>query len=143
MVPMALLIVHWWDQFRNKKPLILVGSIFPVLVVIALVAFVSNDSIRGKINSDKYLLANQTLSKEANVLPIYYWNKKSYSGQFYTDGKAKTIRDSRAFDSVLELSNKLFLIITKKRLKDIPETIKPHLELLDSNYKTSIFLVEK
>ena len=142
MVPMALLMVHWWEQTKNKKPLIIVGSIFPVLVLVAFTAFTLSDRWNDKMNSDKYLLANSNISLQ-NSVPIYYWNKKSYSGQFYSKGKAQVVSNSGGLDSIMKINQKLVLVVLKKRLKDIPEDIRIHMDLIESNYKTSLYLLEK
>jgi len=142
MVPMALLMVHWWGQTKNKKALIILGSIFPVMVLVAFTAFTLSDRWNDKMNSDKYLLANPNIISIQNSVPIYYWNKKSYSGQFYSKGKAQVVSNSGALDSIMEINQKLVLVILKKHLKDIPEDIKIRMNIIESNYKTSLFLLE-
>jgi 4-amino-4-deoxy-L-arabinose transferase-like glycosyltransferase len=142
MAPMALLMVCWWDNFKNKKYLILTGSVFPVLVVLALTAFVTNESLKSYINSDKYLLSKLSTVKSEFATPLYYYNEKSFSGQFYSGGYAQAVANPKELDSVMELNDPFNLVILKKYLDSIPASVKPHLHHLDSNYKISVFLVK-
>lgn len=143
MIPIALLMVYWWEQFLNKKRLLLVGSIFPVLVIMALITYSFTDKWDPYMNSDKYLLANLQDNPALNTAPIYYWNQKSHSGQFYSNGAVQEVTNKKELNSVIEINNKLILVILKKRLKDIPEYLRTKMTLLESNYKTSVYVLEK
>lgn len=143
MVPMALLMAHWWGQIKNKKQLIIAGSIFPVMVIVAFAMFTFSDKWNAKMNSDKYLLANQHKRDVQNTIPIYYWKHKTYSGQFYSKGSAKVVSNPIELDSVVKFNEKLVLIVLKKRLKEIPGDRMIQFNLIESNYKTSLFLLEK
>ena len=140
-VPIALLMAHWWNDYQKKKILLGIGSIFPVLVILGFFIFLSG-MVDNYVNSDKYLLSNQNISSNEKNVPIYYWKRKSYSGQFYSSGKAKVIQNSKTLDSVIKLHNKLYFVVLNKQKDEIPEIFMNQLAFIDSNYKTSVFLYE-
>ncbi|MBN4070710.1 glycosyltransferase family 39 protein [Olleya sp. AH-315-F22] len=138
MIPMALLIVQWWEQYVNKKRLLAVSSIFPALVIIGTTLFIaSEDKWEDYLNTDKYLIKNQNIE---NLTPVYYWENKSYSSQFYTNGKVKNITNKFELDSVSKSYDTFFMLVKNKRIKEIPNEYMMKLIRLDSSYKTSIFL---
>jgi len=144
MIPIALLMIHWWPDFEKKKPLLILGSIFPVLVFIASVTFVvSGKAFDKHLNTDKFLVENNTLSSSKSETPIYYWNNKTYSSQFYTDGRVKNISNAKALDSVSKIEGTFFMLVQNKRIKDIPCEFKDKMIRLDSTKKASIFLFKK
>ena len=91
------------------------------------------------INSDKYLIEN-TATKN---LPIYYWQTKSYSSQFYSKGKVKEISDENDLRNHLSSDASFFVIIPHKRLKNIKDSSLNLLHKIDENYKNGMYLYEK
>ena len=140
-IPIALLMVHWWKTYEKKKNLLLVGSIFPALAILVFFAAFLTGKLDFYMNSDKYLIENQQIDFNKNEA-LYYWKDKSYSGQFYSIGNAKIVADTKQLDSVLASDSKLYFIITNKRKKDIPSAYKAQMKLLDSNFKSSIYLLK-
>lgn len=139
MVPMALLMAYWWNSYSRKKTLLILGSIFPIIAILAFAWLSLNKSLNHYLNSDKYLLANQQITTTNKSTPLYYWERVSISGEFYSNNTAQYIIDGNQLDSVLKMKRKLFLVIPNKYIKDIPETLKVQSDSLGSNYKTSIF----
>ena len=72
-------------------------------------------------------------------MPIFYWDDKTYSSQFYSNGKVKVIKNAEELDSVFKNHDNIFFTILKKREKEIPEKYKSQLTFLESNQKTSIY----
>ena len=143
-IPLALLMIHWWHQFQRKKLLLILGSIFPVLVFIALIVFtVGGSKWEGYLNTDKYLIHNQNINDTENLTPVYYWENKSYSSQFYTNGKVQNITNNIELDSVSKSHDTFFMLVKNKRIKEIPNEYMMKMIRLDSSYKTSIFLFGK
>jgi hypothetical protein len=93
------------------------------------------------MNSDKYLIENQQIDFNKNEA-LYYWKGKSYSGQFYSNGKAKTVANTKELDSVMGITGKSYFVVTNKKIKDIPSEYKAQMKLLDSNFKSSIYLLK-
>jgi len=137
-VPIMLLMVHWWNDFKTKK-LIRVAVIFPVIVFTTYFAVFATGKIDYNMNSDKYMLERFFSDNQNKSIPLYYWKEKNYSGQFYTNGKAQMIRDEKELDSVLKTNKKIFLVTLKKTQKQIPDIYLNQMVLKDENYKTVIF----
>ncbi|WP_372794480.1 ArnT family glycosyltransferase [Lutibacter sp.] len=136
MVPIALLITHWWKEILNSKKIIMWSLLFPVLVLLFYIGITISDKKEFYINTDKYLIEN---SSENNI-PIYHWINKSYSGQFYTKGSIKSIEDNTKLEELI-LNKKPFLIIIQhKKLDKISKASMLLLKEIDRNNKKSIYL---
>lgn len=134
------LMVYWWPEYKNKKVAIRVSLIFPLIVFIAYIGLFATGKVDNYINSDKYLLENLKITTANKETPLYYWESKNYSGQFYSNGKAQILKTFNELDSVLSSNKKIFFVISTKRVVDIPKKYKDQLILTQSNYKTSIFV---
>lgn len=139
-VPVMFLMVYWWDDFKSKKQLFRVALIFPIFVFIAYFALFATGKLDYRMNSDKYLLENLKVKSENKQVPVYYWKEKSYSGQFYTNGKAQLIKNENQFDSIFKINKKIFLVTLKDKEPEIPKKYKEQLILIDSTFKTSVFI---
>lgn len=136
MVPIALLIIHWWEEIKHQKRIINIGLIFPILAVILYVAISFTSKKNFYINSDKYFI-EQHINDE---IPIFHWQNKSYSGQFYSKGKLKALEDNNDLSKQLSLKKPFLLIIPHKKIKYIDESTMKQLKELESNYKKSIYI---
>lgn len=139
-IPIMFLMVYWWPDYKNKKVAIRVSLIFPLIVFIAYIGLFATRKADNYINSDKYLLENLKITTENKETPLYYLESKNYSGQFYSNGKAQIVKNFNELDSVLSINKKIFFVISKKIVADIPKKDKDQLILTQSNYKTSIFV---
>lgn len=135
-VPIMFLMVYWWKDFSNKKVLIRTALFFPLIVFIAYFVFVATGIVNDKMNSDKYLLESTNINKE---VPVYYWKEKSYSGQFYSNGKAKILANETELDSAINKNKKIILVIFKNAESEIPKELLSKLIRVESNYKTAIY----
>ncbi|WP_196886120.1 ArnT family glycosyltransferase [Aureivirga sp. CE67] len=116
MVPFALLILHWWKTIRHKKTQFCIGFLIPFLAILVFISTKWTGDFEYYIKSDKYLLKNTV-----EEIPLYYLEDKTYSSQFYSQGKIQQI-------SMEDLQNKIenkealqIIIEHKKALKmDIP-----------------------
>ncbi|MBX9808444.1 MAG: glycosyltransferase family 39 protein, partial [Flavobacteriaceae bacterium] len=138
-LPMMFLMVYWWNDFTNKKTIIRVAMIFPMLVLIAFIGSFAFKNTNDYFNSDKYLIEDQKIITENSAIPLYYWKNKNYSGQFYSRGKAQVIKNEKELDSVLKIKKQLFLVTYKKNESEIPKELAARLKLLQSTQKTSIY----
>jgi 4-amino-4-deoxy-L-arabinose transferase-like glycosyltransferase len=140
-IPIALLMVHWWKNYEKKKTMLAVGSIFPAVAILLFFGAFATGKLGFYMNSDKYLIENQQIDFNKNEA-LYYWKGKSYSGQFYSNGKAKTVANTKELDSVMGITGKSYFVVTNKKIKDIPSEYKAQMKLLDSNFKSSIYLLK-
>ena len=139
MVPVALLISYWWNEITHKKRFVGGALIFPVLALTLYVAITVSGKKEYYINSDKFLIENN----RNNNIPIYHWKNKSYSGQFYTQGKIKVIGDTIKLKEHLLLNEPFLIIIPHKRVKNINENDMLLLKQLDTNFKKGIYIFNK
>lgn len=136
LVPIALLITHWWENIKHRKRILRISLIFPILALLFYVAITLTNKKKIYINSDKYLIENVV----AKNLPIYHWQKKSYSGQFYTQGKMKVIEDGIKLKKHLSIKESFLIIIPHKKVKYIDINEMLLLQLIDSNNKKGIYI---
>lgn len=143
MVPLALLIIHWWDSFKSKKLILALGSIFPILAFIGFLGLILNKDWSSKLNTDKHLLTSELTDTENGQSQIYYWNGISSSGKFYTNGKAHILYTKKSIDSTLNIHEKIFLVATKKNFRNFPESYTTKATMLKENYKSALYLLER
>ncbi len=142
-IPIALLVIHYWNDLKRKKLILTLGSIFPVLVIVATLVFpIIQNSISPTLNTDKYVIDNLNPDDLYLGTPIYYWHSKSHSGQFYTKGKAKAIEKNQ-LDSIFKNDESFIMMVKNKRLKQIPNIYLEKMVRIDSSKKTSVFKYKK
>ncbi len=139
MVPVALLITYWWNEIKFKKRIIGIGLLFPSLALIAYIAISFSGKNEYYINSDKYLIERHI----SDNIPIYHWQNKSYSGQFYSKGKIETVKDNNELKKQQSYQDSFLIIIPHKKVEKIDKKIMTLLIELDSNYKKGIYLFKK
>jgi 4-amino-4-deoxy-L-arabinose transferase-like glycosyltransferase len=139
IMPVMFLMVYWWEDFTQKKVLIRIALIFPVIAFIGYTVLATGVFDK-KMNTDKYILENILDKPENKDIPLYYWKEKNYSGQFYSNGKAQLITNESQFDSIFKTNKKIILVSLKKKENEIPKKVIKKMILAESNYKTSIFI---
>jgi hypothetical protein len=131
MVPVALLILYFWKEVKNKKIYLGIGVGIPVTLLFLLVSGLTRPLYRN--NTDKYLLEN--LDRD---LPVYSLDQKSYSSQFYTQGKIQTI-DQNQLVQLIQQRASGYIRITHKRWKTLPYQLKTSLKEMDQHQKTAMY----
>lgn len=135
IVPIALLISHYWPNYNHKILALRLSLIFPILIVVVTSIFLFENSVKFYIKTDKYILNHKILSS----YKIYYLNKKSYSSQFYSEGKIKNI-SYKNFKSINFQQESFAIIIENNDIDQYGITQIKKLEVLDSNANSKIFL---
>ena len=141
-VPIALLAIQWWKDIKNSKPWLAIASVLPMLVVIGTVFLLLYPKASFYMNTDKYLIKHIKEEAKNDEIKLFYWEFKSYSGQFYLGQKTYAVGDETALDSILQKQNKIQIFIPNKKLADFPKQYKARLKLMDSNYRTSVYLLK-
>jgi len=136
MVPIALLITYWWKDFKHPKRVINGSLIFPVLALVFYIAVSFSNKTEFYINSDKYLIENI----ETDNTPIFHYNYKSYSGQFYSKGEINLIKDENSLKELLLKKESFLVIIPLKYIEKIDQTILQRIKKIDGNYKKNVYL---
>jgi 4-amino-4-deoxy-L-arabinose transferase-like glycosyltransferase len=135
MVPIALLITHWWNDFNNKKGIIYTSLVFPTLAFVLYIALLFTNKQHYYFNSDKYLIEHTNHTN----LPLYCWQVKSYSSQFYSKGTVKIIKNEQELANNIQAQHSFLLIISKKRLKKMNPSSLHAFQLIESNHKNNIY----
>jgi 4-amino-4-deoxy-L-arabinose transferase-like glycosyltransferase len=139
MVPIALLITYWWEEFKHIKRIVYISLIFPGLALVLFIGIQFNPKLEYYINSDKYLISNNT-TKE---IPLYCWKIKSYSSQFYSKGAVKVIKNEQELINHLNKGNSFLLLISHKRFKKMDPVYLKSLQEIDKNNKNGMYLFKK
>ena len=133
MVPIALLSTYFWRNLKRKKLIMGIALVTPIASFLALIIGLSTNKIEYLSKTDKYLIKKNYDEK----LPLYYYDTKSYSSQFYSKGKSKSISEEK-INSLISDKVSFFIIIPKKtKLKSIRDAFI----LKDENKTNRIFKV--
>ena len=132
MIPIALLITHYWPTLEQKKSIFYIAVSLPILLVGAYF-FEPVQKILSS-NTDKILV----LHPEVESTELYVFPFKSYSGQFYSQGKIKTITPD-ALEKMVKDSTSFSIIIKKRHLEDLPSEVMSKLKLLSERRKDGLY----
>jgi 4-amino-4-deoxy-L-arabinose transferase-like glycosyltransferase len=137
MIPLALLTLHYWKEIKQKTVLITISLIIPLASILTYGFGLLDNNLEKYVNSDKYFIAN-SCEKE---IQLYHFKTKSYSSQFYTSGKVKSITNDELITKVKDKSA-FYFIILKSDTEKMNFFLSENFKLLDSNNKKSIYLHE-
>tara|TARA_S200000501_G_scaffold365190_1_gene398303 strand:- start:599 stop:1105 length:507 start_codon:yes stop_codon:yes gene_type:complete len=130
-IPAALIISFYWTSLRSKKLYASIAIGLPILLFIVHISGAAKSFYNH--TTDKYLISN--LDK---VKKMYVLDSKSYSSQFYTQGKIQLIKINQ-LKNVLVSQKPFYIIISNNRFKLLNYSIKKKLRKIDSNKKTGIY----
>ena len=127
-VPAALLITHFWSEFKFKRYYLSISALLYFVLLPVFYSGVLDDTIQN--NCDKELVKNELVSDYS----LFYLNYKSFSSQFYSLGAIKMInleqlkeklKNGERFAVIIENSEiKKMNLSTIKRLREIKKTKK-------------------
>ena len=106
----------FWKEVKNKKTYLAIGVGIPSDASFLLVSGLVRPLYKN--NTDKYLLEN--LNPQA---PLYSLDQKSYSSQFYTQGRVQAI-DQNQLVQLIQQRATGYIRITHKRWKTLPKELK-------------------
>lgn len=113
MVPFAIFAAEGWKSFASKKTIFSIAVAIPFLLFGLYICGFGKKIIEN--STDKYLV------EAAINYPIYAYKKKSYSSQYYTNGKIKTI-DSLGYLKLKNKKESFSIIVEKKSIAQIDTT---------------------
>ena len=128
MVPIALLLQHFWESFKNKKTILGLSLILPIAIIGATVFSLVGDNLENLSKTDKYILKHS----DPAITDLYYLDGKSYSSQFYSAGKIKEISEKEVLIQ-MEQERPFEIIIEKKYLQDRDKTLLNELSRVAEN----------
>ena len=110
----ALLIAGYQRELKLSKKAYQLGLITPILLIIA--AFLLRYDLTGKV-VEKNLLAQWSQQVEASEQPLIYLNKRPFSAQFYSNGKAQKV-DGNIHEQLAVLTEGTFIVVATKQLPE-------------------------
>jgi len=134
MVPIALLMTHYWNKLKTKKTWVSVGLMLPVLALILGISSLFGSSLTYYGNTDKHLIRNHP-----NIKTFYQLGRKSYSSQFYSKGTVKSV--SLEEISKLNTTELSALIISNKQANKMTNQCYSKWKVLDSTQKKKLYLI--
>jgi len=135
IIPIGLLISHYWPNYKQKKIAIRLSLIFPTIIVLATTVFLLESQVKYYAKTDKYILDYEVLSS----YKLYHLNNKSYSSQFYSNGKIKNL-STENFKKLCSEIEPFAIIIEKDDINENNVCQIDKLEVLDSNKNSTIYL---
>lgn len=134
MVPVALLIDHYWSEMKRQKTILIASLVFPALIVVAALVSTFSNTMEHYSNTDKYLLQQVDLENEK----VYYFDIKSYSSQFYSRGQVQSV-SAQELREMLVRNEAFKIIIPNKRLNQIPAGLPENLTPIGVNVNGKIY----
>ena len=112
MVPVTLLVCHYWENLKFKRFQLGISIFIPILILISYSFKDIRELVESK--SDKALIEKTN----NHFAPIYSLKVKSYSSQFYSKGKIKKI-DFEELENLIEDNNSFFIVIKENKIDSI------------------------
>ncbi|MCG7550472.1 glycosyltransferase family 39 protein [Pseudoalteromonas sp. Of7M-16] len=109
-----------------SKRLVLAGCLTLCILSITTVLLIS-----GKVTlptQQKLLVANATSIQEGE---LYYWYKRPFSAQFYSQGKAKLLKNIELLESKLDEQAPFFLVINTAQLNGVANILKNNCKVVE------------
>ncbi len=134
IIPIALIVEYFWRDIKNRKTVIWVSLIFPILIIAATLVSFAGNNLEFYSKTDKYLLEETQYSNDA----VYFLDSKSYSSQFYSNGNISNI-SLEELEEKLNQDEEFHVIIKERNLKNINPEIIQELNLLRTNNFNGIY----
>lgn len=134
-IPLALLVIHYFEKAKTHKSWLIASFVVPVVV---LIGFIGVNTVYTKTNwqnTDKHLVKNI----DVDSIDVYAWKFKSYSSQFYTEGKIKVIENEDELTTLLKLNKDFYLLSRKSHYKSLPIELKKNFKLIAKNKKSELY----
>ena len=130
-IPAALIINHYWMALKNKMLYTGIAIGLPLLMfIIHLSGFATSLYSH---TTDKFLI-----SPLDQVKTIYSLDAKSYSSQFYTQGKIKVIKIEQ-LKSALRSEHPFYIVLSNKQFDQLEPNKRTKLSRIDSNKKRGVY----
>lgn len=99
---------------------LVVGASIGGLILISLSVMISTGIISKE--TEQNLIADETQLNK----PLFYWNKRPFSAQFYSKGKAKLIDNPDTLIDYLSINSEFYLAITHTEYQKLALLLSPH-----------------
>lgn len=130
-IPVALFISYYWSNIKNKK--IYIGTAIGLPMALFFVHLSGMAKPLYSHTTDKYLI--HSLDQTSTIFVL---DQKSYSSQFYTQGKVKVIEIDQ-LKSAVNSQKTFYILLSNKQFEQLDDTIVSKLYQLDSNKKRGVY----
>ncbi|QIZ78799.1 glycosyltransferase family 39 protein [Ferrimonas lipolytica] len=127
-IPALALLVTAGVQEQDLRWLGKLSMVTPLLLLIAIIVVAASV---GKDRSDKLLLANVEVQT-----PVYYIDKSTFSGRFYSDGRALKIERD---ELVQQATNAMPYAVVVNAKRGVPQPLQRYCEFVDENDKRALY----
>ena len=135
----AVLTVELWKmamQANQKRDNLVLGSGLALALIIFSVAYVLFSFIPSK--SPKFSAAVvvdkiRARSHEENPTIYFYGDRRSYSSEFYTQGKVVRIENLTQLRNIMNTNGNSFITFSNRDFRDLPESISDSFVVIDRN----------
>ena len=131
--PAALLVSHFWSEFKFKKYYIFVPTLLYLVSLPVLYSGVISETINK--NCDKELVQNKLVSDYS----LFYLNYKSFSSQFYSLGSIKMINLDQLKEKILS-EEKFAVIIENSEIKKMELSTIEKLKAIKKTNKKILYI---
>ena len=132
MVPVTLLVCHYWENLKFKKIQLGFSVFIPILLLISYSFKDVRELIESK--SDKIIIEKTN----THFSPIYSLKVKSYSSQFYSKGQIKKI-DYKELEKLIKGNNSFFVVIKENKIDSVNPDTKNKLKNVHKRSDKSLY----
>jgi len=122
--PLALLIIEIWSKDKssasNNKWLSM-SLLIPILTISGVMIVTAYNLNLSTSNTQKLVAQKYFELRSSDQSQLYYYPKRIYSAEFYTDGLAKNTRDIKEIRNLINNDTKDFIVI--KEGKSLPKEV--------------------
>jgi 4-amino-4-deoxy-L-arabinose transferase-like glycosyltransferase len=129
-IPLALWISHVWNKLKNPQLYLKVGIGLPLVILLIYLSGLGKQITSD--HTDKYLVEHHQKGS------IFALNFKSYSSQFYTNGRIKIIDSNELKEKIIQ-NESFSILINHKDWDQLPPVTKEHLKRSRSHKKRGIY----
>jgi 4-amino-4-deoxy-L-arabinose transferase-like glycosyltransferase len=130
-LPAALLISHFWSSDPNFKKVVIGSAALPVLLFLIAISGYATPLFEN--NTDKFIL-----NAKKPKTTIYSLDHKSYSSQFYTEGKIE-LTDTLQLKERLQNHMPFFILIEHRQWETLSDSIKDQLSIVAQHSKRGLY----
>ena len=135
-LPASLFIVHFWKEIKAKNTYLTISLLLPILLLFVLLSGWAKPLYEN--NTDQ-----QLVSSIDTKLPIYSLDYKTYSSQFYTQGRIKRMDQKELEQKIRDTSSSFAVRIAAKRWKELPKDIQNKLILIKEHQKGGVYVFKE
>lgn len=137
MAPIALLTTYFWKTIKKQKLIVSIALIIPIISFVAGIYGNVSGQLTYLSKTDKYLIEK---TKDIHI-PLYYFKEKSYSSQFYSEGKIKSVT-KKELAKLITNKKPTKLIISKKNKEKLKNLLPKNTKVISESNKNLMLYIK-